>query len=41
MPARDVRREVDVTSKSDVSVPCLTLFERHFATFASKPGDFF
>ena len=40
MPARDVQREVDVTSKSDVSGPCLTFFEHHFSTFASKRGNF-
>ena len=41
MAARDVQCECDVTSKSDVSGPCLSFFESHFATFASKLGGFF
>ena len=40
MPARDVQCECDVMSKSDVSGPCLSCFESHFVTFASKLGDF-
>ena len=41
MAARGIQCECDVTSKSDVSGPCLSFFESHFATFASKLGDFF
>ena len=38
MPARDVQREADVTSKSDISGSCLTFFKRKFAAFVSKHG---